>query len=92
MKNEQNNGNNKAMKYATVLAPVFVYAFLHNSSCCESSARTISLHLSEDGAKKALEIHKNNEAEEFLKDYGENEEYPFDYDKWWGTEKMAILP
>lgn len=79
----------------SVLAPVFVYEFLYNSDCCESSAATISIHKSKKGAEMAMEFHKNEKLKEWekeCKEYPPAKEYPFDFDQWWGVRECELLP
>lgn len=75
--------------------PVFVYEFLYNSDCCESTASTISIHRTKKGAEMAMEFHKNEKLKEWeaeCKVYPQAKEYPFDYDKWWGVRECELLP
>ena len=69
----------------------FVYEFLYNSDCVESSARTVSIHKTMKGAEMAMEFHKNEKLKEWeqtCKEYPPAKEYSFDHDKWWGTKKV----
>ena len=83
-----------------VLAPVFVYEFLYNSDCCESTAATISIHKTKKGAEMAMEFHKaekQKQWDEMRKLDEENdpeywEEFKWDFDQWWGVRECELLP
>jgi hypothetical protein len=75
---------------------MIVYEFLYNGSCCESAAHTVSIHRTRRGAEIAMEFHRNemkNEYEELLR-YDDDEEYkeqfPYDYDNWWGIRETEL--
>lgn len=77
-----------------------VYEFLYNSDCCESTAATISIHKTRKGAEMAMEFHKNEIKEIYETNYPKDskdknviymrEEYPFDYDQWWGIRETKL--
>jgi hypothetical protein len=73
-----------------------VYEFLYNSDCCESAARTMSIHRTKRGAEIAMEFHrfeKKREHEESLEGNDGvkyKEEFPYDYDQWWGIRETII--
>lgn len=75
--------------------PIFVYKFLYNSDIHESTAYTISIHITEKGAEMAMELHKHKilkEWEEECEEYPQATKYPFDHNQWWGIEKTELLP
>ena len=75
--------------------PVFIYEFLYNSDCSESSPSTLSIHKSRKGAEMAMEFHKNGikrEWEQECKEYPPAKKYPFDYGQWWGVNEMELQP
>lgn len=79
-----------------------VYAFLYNPMVHESAAYTVSLHLSKDGAIKAMEWHKEEKRKEWqlLVDFDEEKGTEWGYDKMcpfgsmenWIVEPVEILP
>jgi hypothetical protein len=78
----------------TTLKKTFVYEFLYSSDC-ESGVTTISIHKTKKGAKKAMELHKENikkQWEEECKQYPEAKEYPYDYDQFWAVNPCELLP
>ena len=90
-----------AIAVDTVLAPVFVYEFLYNSSCCESAAATMSIHKSKKGAERAMEEHKTKIKKEWLEDVNNADvdnspkywrNYKWDFDQWWGVRECELLP
>lgn len=69
-----------------------IYEFLYNSSCCESSYATISIHKLRKGAEMALEFHKQNIKNEWRKDQEEfPNEYPYDFDQDWQIRETELL-
>lgn len=60
-----------------------LYQFLYNSNVHESGWTTMSIHHSEEGAKRAMEEHKEKEWQKFLvydQDCMERDpEFEFDY-------------
>ena len=71
-----------------------IYAFKYCPCIYESGWMTISLHLSEDGAIKAMEAHKKKELDEFNEMYSDGVEPPFDFglSEDWCVQPMEILP
>lgn len=74
-----------------------VFAFLYNSNCHESSARTISLHKTKAGAYKAMRKHRVAECVdrrerkiEFGRGRLYGREYQYDDFCWWGIEEMKV--
>lgn len=68
-----------------------VYEFLYNSDCCESAARTISIHRTRQGAETAMEFHRYEKKKEYEDDDNEcKQEYPYDYDQWWGIRETEL--
>ena len=70
-----------------------IYAFLYCDSTPESAAETISLHLTEKGAHKAMIKHRwaqRVQHREFGLDRGK---WPWKYDdsKSWGIKEMEVL-
>lgn len=71
-----------------------VYAFLYNPCIYESSAQTISLHYSEQGAIDAMNIHKEEKKKEFDLLWGDEEDSHMifgDMEAWF-TQPVKILP
>lgn len=82
-----------------------VYAALYNDNIHESGGVTLSLHRTEEGAKKAVEEHKTSEKEKWLEwredscnipehamTYEEFElMFPFGQHKDWWTMEMVLL-
>ena len=73
-----------------------VYQFIYNYSCCESAAYTISIHKTRKGAEMAMEFHKNETKVNWLKDKIKNlnefnDEYPWDFDQYWGIKETELL-
>ena len=99
-KNKTTLTTEPAIAVEPVLAPVFVYGFLYNSSCCESAAYTVSIHQTKKGAEMAMEFHKNEKQkqwEEMRKLDEENnpkywKEFKWDFDQWWGVREYELLP
>ena len=88
-----------AIAVETVLAPVFIYEFLYNSDCCESAAATISVHKTKEGAESALKKHKESIHQQWLKNKETDkddpeyyDEFPYDFDQWWGIKETELLP
>lgn len=70
-----------------------VYEALHNSNTEESSPYTISIHLSKEGAEKAVEKNKAAEKASFDEIYPNgNEHYKWNAWQWWGINETEILP
>jgi len=68
-----------------------VFEFLYNSDCCESSARTVSIHRTLKGAEMAMEFHKVEIKKEHIDLYkGEEDMYLWDFDQWWGTKETKV--
>jgi hypothetical protein len=70
-----------------------VYLAKYNDCIFESSSATLSVHLSREGAEKAIQEHKDEaykEWEEMDDDY--KEDCTFDWDKWWGVDEVDVLP
>jgi hypothetical protein len=71
-----------------------VWEFLYNSSCCESSSATMSIHRSQKGAEMAMEFHKAEIKKNYDRVNEDDEEYkqdfPFDYDQWWGIRATSL--
>ena len=74
-----------------------VYAFLYNSFIHESAAQTTSLHMTEESANRAMEIHKEfTKHEHFKMIESEPELWPdgdddWDWAKMWFVMEMEIL-
>ena len=72
----------------------FIYAFMYNSDCCESAAKTISLHRTIEGAENAMNFHKDNIRKDWEKEcerYPYAAEYSFDWEQAWFVEPMVVL-
>lgn len=73
-----------------------IYEALYNGSVCESAAHTISIHKTPEGAEKAIEEHKEWTKREWEKLYEDDEdedreEFPWDFDQWWGIRETELL-
>lgn len=71
-----------------------VYSFLYNSCIHDSSASTISLHWSEEGAEKAMKDHKEAKRIEFDEFFQGDDEYNFMFGEHedWSVEITEVLP
>ena len=70
-----------------------IYEFLYNSDCCESAARTMSLHKTKKGAEMATEFHKNKIKKEHNELYGDKHkaDFEWDFNQWWGIRETALI-
>lgn len=76
-----------------------VYEFLYNSDCCESAARTMSIHKTQKGAEMAMEFHKNEikkdwdsqKKEFYYQDPHYYDNFNWDFDQWWGVKETELL-
>lgn len=69
------------------------YLAQYNDCIYESSFATLSVHLSKEGAEKAVQEHKDKtykEWEEMPNDY--KKEYKYDEDIAWKVREIEILP
>jgi len=68
-----------------------VYEFLYNSDTCESASHTMSIHRTPEGAVRAMEAHKIKirKAHDALWE-GDESEFSWDYDMWWGTRETEL--
>lgn len=73
---------------------ITVWAALHNPMIEESSAYTISLHTTKEGAEKAVEKSRQEVKKEHDKVYSELDEFIPKWDNfhWWGIEKKEAEP
>jgi hypothetical protein len=70
-----------------------VFLAKHNDNIFESTSRTISVHLSREGAEKAIQQHKDEVYKEWEKlDDDDKEDFSFDWDKSWGVSEVDVLP
>ena len=70
-----------------------VYLALYNDCIFESSSRTLSVHLSKEGAEKTAQEHKDEVKKEFdKKDDDYKEDCSFDWGKSWGVREVEVLP
>lgn len=68
-----------------------VFEFIYNSDCCESVARTVSIHKTKKGAEMAMEFHKAEvkyEHEELYKDFESDTEW--DWDQYWDIRETLL--
>lgn len=72
----------------------YVYAFLYNSCTNESSWSTISLHYSSEGAKKAMQAHRQEALNEFNEMYKDKNEFNIKFGEHedWCIEAMEVSP
>ena len=73
----------------------YVYEFLYNPNTYESAARTVSIHKTRRGAKKAIELQKEKalkEYEEVCNRLPDEKDFPFGYDQWWGIRESILMP
>ena len=70
-----------------------VFLAKHNDNIFESSSATLSVHLSREGAEKAVQEHKDEVYKEWEKlDDDDKEDFSFDWDKSWGVSEVDVLP
>jgi hypothetical protein len=70
-----------------------VYLAKYNDCTFESTSRTLSVHLSREGAEKAVQQHKDEVYKEWDKlDDDDKEDFSFDWDKSWGVSEVDVLP
>jgi hypothetical protein len=70
-----------------------IWAFMYNDSVCESAYHTVSLHRTNEGAQKALDIHKAFAYKEWLRLYPtkeQQEQMPFAYDEGWRIQSFEL--
>jgi hypothetical protein len=76
------------------------FAFLHNEMIEESAYATMSIHLSKEGAEKAMKEHKQKAFLEWQREFDERIErhgdsftqLPFGSFKDWFVSEIEILP
>lgn len=72
-----------------------VYEFWHNPDIFDSVSRCVSLHRTERGAQKAMELHKKKERKIWDKMYKDEEPemipFQFGEDKEWGVRERKIF-
>ena len=73
---------------------VKVYEALYNPMTWESSYGTLSIHLSKEGAEKAIAFHKMEKIKEWQKMYPEKEEQPYEFGQFedWAVREIRVLP
>jgi len=71
---------------------VVFWMALHNPNIHESSAYTISLHKTKEGAKKAVEESKREVKKEYNEVYDESDDIAPEWDRfhWWGIKKQEV--
>lgn len=71
-----------------------VFEFRYTSDIHESCLATVSIHLTKEGAEKAMHFHKwaiLTEWEESCKRYPGAADYPFDYGQMWDVKETEVL-
>ena len=69
------------------------YLAKYNDNIFESSSATLSVHLSKEGAEKAVHEHKDKKYKEWEgMDEDFKEDFEFGWDKSWGVQEIEILP
>ena len=70
-----------------------VYAFKYCCCVYESQYATISLHRTEEGAQKAMNIHKEEKRKFFLKLYEDEDDNDIEFGEFeaWCVEPVEIL-
>ena len=71
-----------------------VYKALYNPMTWESGYITLSIHLSKEGAERAIAFHKMEEIKEWEKSYPDKKEEPYKFGTFqdWKVEEIEILP
>ena len=71
-----------------------VYQALYNPCIYDSGYITLSIHLSEEGAEKAIEQHKEQQYKEWKEIYPDTKDENFEFGEWerWETKEIEILP
>jgi hypothetical protein len=69
----------------------YVYAFLYNSCISESTWSTMSLHLTIEGAEKAMNKHKQDSLDDFNLWADIDNGLVFGEDKDWCVEKIEVI-
>lgn len=71
-----------------------LYQALYNPMTEESSAETLSIHLTRDGAESAIKAHRDNEFDKWNNLYPnkEDEPYPFGAFEEWEVGEIEVLP
>lgn len=67
-----------------------LFEFLYNENCHESAARTVSIHKTIRGAEMAMEFHKSEIKKIHFEMMGDDYEFPFDYNQWWGVKEVSV--
>lgn len=69
------------------------YLAQYNDCIYESSFATLSVHLSKEGAEKAVQEHKDKKYKEWEgMDEDFKEDFEFGWDKSWDVQEIEILP
>ena len=73
---------------------VRAYEALYNPMTWESSYGTLSVHLSKEGAEKAIAFHKMEKIKEWQRMYPEKEEQPYEFGQFedWAVREIRVLP
>lgn len=71
-----------------------VFEALYNPMTWESSFGTISVHLSKEGAEKAIAFHKKEKMDEWNELYPNKEDEPFEFGEFeaWDVNEVEVLP
>jgi hypothetical protein len=71
-----------------------VFEALYNPMTYESSYGTLSLHLTREGAEKAIAFHKMEKQKEWEALYPEEDERPYEFGAFedWGIREVEIQP
>ena len=71
-----------------------IYEALYNPMTEESAYTTLSLHLTKDGAERAIEDHKNKELEKWQRYHPSKELEPHRFGQYqdWLVDEVDVLP
>lgn len=73
---------------------MIVYEALFNHMTWESSYATLSIHLSREGAEKAIAFHKMEKIKEWEKLYPDEDDKPYKFGDFedWQIREVEVLP
>lgn len=82
------------LKQCNVGSSFSVYEALYNPMTWESGYVTISVHLSKEGAEKAIAFHKMEKIKEWQKSYPEKEDEPYTFGAFedWSIREIIVQP
>lgn len=71
-----------------------IWEALYNPMTWESSYETLSVHLSRDGAERAIELHKMTKLKEWEEMYPRKKDRPYKFGNFedWKINEIIVLP